>query len=228
MTKNKGLAITILGLILAVFQVLVFLIPFERGSVFWVAYGFTTFAILAQAAVVYIAVGKADTMKSKFMGFPIVHIGFVYLVAQLIIGGASMLLPMIPSWLSIIVQVVVLFVAAVSLIATEAGRDEINRIDKQVEQKVMFIQSLQVDLQMLLQKTDDVLVKKQLSALIDSVKYSDPMTSDALVPLERSLEETLAKLECAIQEKNTQTAGQLAEEFNQLLTQRNKKCKILK
>lgn len=82
--KNKVLGYSALGIAFIVLSVIMFVIPIERTTAFWIAYGFTVVAFGMQIALWKAALGREKTMKSKFLGFPLVHIGICYLLLQVV------------------------------------------------------------------------------------------------------------------------------------------------
>ena len=75
----------------ATFNLLVFVIPFQRNAVFWIAYAFAVIAILSQALIYRVAFDKADNLSRVFLGYPIFKIGKLYLVIQGILSIALMI-----------------------------------------------------------------------------------------------------------------------------------------
>ena len=82
MKKNSTNGYLLLGILFALVSVITFVVPAERSTAFWIAYAFTAVAFVAQIGIWKIALGKGETLKSKFLGFPVVHIGVVYLIIQ--------------------------------------------------------------------------------------------------------------------------------------------------
>ena len=78
--KNKNLGYAVLGILFVLISVIVFVIPTEKTATFWIAYIFTAIAFVAQIAIWKKALGKEATLKSKFLGLPVVHISIVYLI----------------------------------------------------------------------------------------------------------------------------------------------------
>ena len=76
----------LLALLLVVYNVLAFAIPFKHTGVFALSYAFTMIAILAQAYVIRSAFYRGEGVRSKFYGFPIAVVGAAYLAVQLVLG----------------------------------------------------------------------------------------------------------------------------------------------
>ena len=222
MKKNNLKSYLALGIVFALFNVIAFVIPTEKTATFRVAYAFTALAFAAQIPLWKIAFGKKDTLKSKFLGIPVIHVGFTYLTVQLIAFAVFMCLPKLPAWLSVVVCSIILAVSALSAIAGQAGANEINRIEEKIKVKRAFIQFLQVDIEMLAESEADAEMKAALVKLAEKVRFSDPMSHEMLGELESRISAKVDEMKTASDKKA------LIEEVSTLLTERNKKCKILK
>ncbi len=225
-TKNKGMSLAAVAVVLAVFNVIAFVLLFQKGGGFWVGYGFTMFAILLTTAVGFYALGH-EGMKSKFYGAPIVMVAWVYLIVQAIVGILEMAIPVIPYRYEIVLNVILLGVCLIGLIGVNMGKEEIERIDEKVKGKVFYIKSLQGDVEGLISRTEDNALKKSLKNLSDTIRYSDPMSSPQLATVENQIEVKTAMLAEAVGTGNGSAEG-LIDELQQLFAERNRKCKLLK
>ena len=84
MSKNRRLSALILALVFVLFNIIAFTIPTIKTATVWTAYGFTVVAFALQLLVWKQAFDKTETLKSKFLGIPVVHVGIVYLAVQLL------------------------------------------------------------------------------------------------------------------------------------------------
>ena len=91
MNKSMIRFLVILAVVLIVFVVIAFVIPFAHTGVFWVALVFGLIAIAAQLYVQPKAFA-GEGARSKFYGFPIGRVGVIYLIAQLVLSLAAMAL----------------------------------------------------------------------------------------------------------------------------------------
>ena len=222
MKKNKGLAYAILGIVFILFNIIAFVIPTEKTPTFWIAYTFIIIAFAVQIGVWKLAFGKTDTIKSKFLSIPIIHIGIVYLIAQLIAFAVFMAVPTLPAWIAVVVSVLLLGISAICLIATEAGRDEINRVEEKVQRKIFYITALQTDIEILAKQEKDGDIKIALAKLVDTIRFSDPMSNEMLTDIETQISNKVAEL------KTAEDKSAIITELNLLLTERNRKAKLLK
>lgn len=220
--KNKVLGYSALGIAFIVLSVIMFVIPIERTTAFWIAYGFTVVAFGMQIALWKAALGREKTMKSKFLGFPLVHIGICYLLLQVVALIVFAAIPELPTWSAIVTCVLLLGVSAICLISSEAGRTEIDRVEKVVQKKVFYIRSLQSDLEMIAETENNQEIKKMLIQLAEKIRFSDPMSSDELEDIENRIISKVNEL------KNCSDKQSVIKELDLLLIERNKKCKFLK
>ena len=222
MKKNKLMSYLALGIVFALFNVIAFVIPTDKTATFWTAYVFTVVAFLLQLLVWKVAFGKKDTLKSKFLGIPVIYVGATYLIVQLIVFAIFMIFPMLPVWLAIVVCSIVLAISMLFVIAGGAGANEINRVEEKIKVKRAFIQFLQADIEMLAESETDPETKVSLKKLAEKVRFSDPMSHEMLGELESRISAKVEELKFA------DNKSALIKEIDQLLLERNKKCKILK
>lgn len=140
--KNKNLGYVVLGVLLVLVSIIAFVIPTEKTGTFWIAYVFTAIAILAQIVIWKKTLGKEDTLKSKFLGLPVVHIGIAYLVIQIVAFAVFMAVPTLPIWSAIVVCAAILGFSIIFMMVGEVGHEEIERVEAKVQKKVFFIKEL--------------------------------------------------------------------------------------
>lgn len=222
MKKNSTKGYVILGILFALVSIIAFAAPTAKTATVWIAYVFTAAAFVAQIGIWKAALGKEETLKSKFLGFPVVHIGIVYAVIQVIAFAVFMFVPTLPAWSAIVVCSVIAGISAVCMISADAGRNEIERVEAKIQKKVFYIRELQADVELLADNENDVAVKTALLQLAEKIRFSDPMSSEQLADLESKISTKFAEL------KTTLSKLEIITELNSLLDERNKKCKILK
>jgi len=224
--KNKSMSLTVALIIVAIFNLVVFVIPFNRGGGFWSGYTFSMLAIVLTVLVSAYAF-KHEGIKSKIYGLPLISLVWRYLIIQLILGLMQMFLDFIPVpfQYGLVVNAILLGLCLIWLIAVETGKDEIIRIDEKVKEKTFYIKSLQIDVEGLAERTSDEPSKKARKDLAETIRYSDPMSNPQLATIENKIEIGIANL-C----KTTDSTGIMnyCNELQQLLAERNRKCKVFK
>ena len=90
MNKNKTRLYITIGIIFAAFSVIAFAVPFQKNGTFWIAYLFGVIALAVQLYAMPKAFG-GESIRSKFYGFPVARIAFIYLIAQLALSLVAMI-----------------------------------------------------------------------------------------------------------------------------------------
>ena len=228
MKKNSVFAGFVLLISMVVYNVAVFVFANNFKANFWCGYVFTMAAFLLQILFAFIAFGKADTLKKTFLGLPIVQLGFTYLVLQVIWGFLVIFVTAITASIGAVASVVLLGIYLIAIISAVAGREMVQATEDKVKVKTFYIKSLLVDVESLVDKTEDVVLKKNLKDLIDIIKYSDPMSSDSLFGIESKIEAKAEALINVVGTADISNAKSLISELQSLFIERNKKCKLLK
>lgn len=221
MKKNSTKGYVILGILFVLISIIAFAVPTVKTATFWIAYVFTAAAFAAQIVIWKTALGKEGTLKSKFLGFPVVHIGIVYAIIQTVAFAVFLFVPTLPVWSAIVVCSVIAGISAVCMISADAGRDEIERVEAKVQEKTFYIKQLQADVELLVISETDTATKSALMQLAEKIRYSDPMSDEQLAAIEDRITEKIAELKAS-------TDKAKINELNSLLDERNRKIKIFK
>lgn len=222
MKKNNLMSYLALEIVFALFNVIAFVVPTDKTATFLTAYAFSIVAFAVQIPLWKITFGKKDTLKSKFLGIPVIHVGIAYLIIQLIAFAIFMIFPTLPVWLAVVVYAIILAIFALCSISGQVGANEINRVEEKIKIKRAFIQFLQIDIEMLAEAETNTETKAALKNLAEKVRFSDPMSHEMLGELESRI---TAKVE---EMKTLDNKIDNIKEIELLLTERNKKCLILK
>ena len=229
MKKNAIRWWVVLGVVLVVYNVLAFALPFPKTAVFAVSYLFTTIAILAQIYVIRTAFYRGEGVKSKFYGFPIAKLGVIYLAVQLIAGLVFMALGLIvPVWLPLALYVVLLGIAAAGFVAADAARDEVVRQEVKLEKDVSRMREFQAKGRALVALNKVSEAARPLEKLAEDLRFSDPVSSEALTEIEDQLAECLAQLQEAVSAQKTEQILSVCREAERILAERNQLCKLSK
>lgn len=222
MNKNSIRGYAILGILFVILNIFAFAIPTLKTVTFWIAYTFTVIAFAAQIYIWKAAIGCKNTLKSKFLGFPVLHIGIIYLIVQLIIFALFLFFYRLPAWSALVICAVIAGIFAICTIAANTGRDEIEHVETKVQEKVFYIKSLQTDVELLANAETDSATKDELSKLAERIRFSDPMSHEQLSELEKQITVKVLELKAAT------AKTEIIAELKLLLDERNRKCKMLK
>ena len=222
MKKNSSKGYLILGILFILVSVIAFAVPAAKTAAFWISYAFTVVAFAAQIIIWNAALGRSESLKSKFLGFSVVHIGIVYLVVQIIALIVLLFIPTLPIWSAVVACAVIAGVSAACMIASDVGRSEIERVSAKAQQKTFYIKQLQADVELLANAESDAKVKAELLRLAEKIRYSDPMSHEQVAELEAQIAEKVSDLKAAANK------GEIITEIHSLLDEQNRKIKILK
>lgn len=138
-----------------------------------------------------------------------------------------MLISPLPYWVGVIACAIVLVATALSVIKATVAVNEVERVDKKVKTQTFFIKSLTVDAETLIARAKSETAKAATKEVYEAIRYSDPMSNDALASVEGQISVAFAKFSDAVANESGDIAN-LANEVVILVGDRNKKCKLLK
>ena len=229
MTKNQKRTLIVLAIVLIVFSVLTFALPFKMNGLFWLSYLTGVFAIAIQLYVLRIAFSGAESVKSKVYGYPVARIGILYMAAQLVLSLVFMALAAIaPIWIAVVLYVLLFAAAAIGFIGADATRDEVERQEVKVETDTTCMTKLRSQVYPLAGRCADAEAKAALSELADEFRYSDPVSSDALKTIETELETAVAQLQEVVATGDAGEISNACKKVKELLAERNRLCKLNK
>lgn len=218
-----------LGVVLVLYILIAFLIPFAHTATFWVSFLFTLIAFGVVAASIYIAFIKDPDAKSRFYGFPIAKIGVIYGVVQLVTGLVFMALAAwVPAWIAVLVYAIALGAAVIGLVSAEAVVEEIHVQDGKLKKDVALMRALQSKVNQMASQCDKPDAAAVVKAFAEEMRYSDPVSSDALAEIEADLSAAVDELQSAIVDGDSNATKQLCRKATGLLAERNRLCKLNK
>lgn len=234
MKKNFKFYALIWVILLAVWCAVVFLVrPIIPGYVidydarFWIAFVFIVAAFIGNLVCAYFAF-KAENLKKMFLNLPLITVSWSALIAMLVVGSGLMLIPNCPAWIAAIVCIVVLAFNAIAVIKAVWATDTVNKVDEKVEAQTSYIKNLTVDAESILSRAKSEPVKAECKKVYEAVRYSDPMSNDALSVIEAKITVKMDEFASAVGADDAEKAKEIADETVILVGDRNKKCKLLK
>ncbi len=230
MTKNFKRYIIIVFIIAVIYNVLVFAIPFTHKSLFsfWLTWGFGLLCIVAQPFIGYFGFKDTKTYKSKVYGWPIVILGYVYLVVQLLLCLISFIVGAfvgIPFWIILVIQVIIVGLVLIGLIVNDTYKEEITKIENNLPITTKFISDLRVDSETVLKKIINQEIKTQFEKFVEEVRYSDPVSNDSLVEIEDKINKKYILLKDDLLNRVSDRAINDINDLIILLDERNKRVK---
>lgn len=234
MKKTFNLYIVVWILLLALFNIIVFVSPstagvvYKFGGAFWSGYIFITLALIGQLICGYFAFTKSATKERLFLNLPFITISYSSLIISAIVGTVCMAVPGIPNWIGIIVGTLVLGVHSIAIIKAVAAAEIVDTLDGKVKAQTSFIKNLTLDAQALVNHANSSEIKNQCQKVYEKLRYSDPMSSDSLSGIEQQIKEELQALTDSVIAGDSSATESFAHSIMILIDERNNKCKYNK
>lgn len=225
MNKNQKHYIGIWAILFVLFQLIAFISPgwinIEKyTSSFWIGYAFITLSFVGQLLCTMTAL-KEENLTKLFYRIPLIRISYTGLIVSFVAGGACMLLSPLPYWIGALVAVIVLATTALALVKASAAADIVAEIDDRISKQTFFIRNLTVEAENLMARAKTPEAKAACKKVYEALRYSDPMSSEALTEIESKIEAQFVAFSNAI-------SPEAAEKLLLLIGERNRKCKLLK
>lgn len=227
MNKSKQFSFLVLGILFVTFSLCAFLLPIKQDFVFQISFVFVFIAFGVGFAMCEIVIGNKTTLAWKFLGFPILYVSFFYLFVQIINFVVLINISTITAEIVWLVNLLILAFAAICLIAAYFGRGTVADIDTEIAKKTSFCNLVLLEVEIINLRITDPELKKEVSKLIETIKYSDPVSNENLLDIEKEIKKMIFNLKDVIA-TNKEIAKKYASEISLLFEQRNKCCKALK
>lgn len=219
----------VIAILLIIYNLLVFIIPFAQNGVFWLSYGFTLDAFVVASVACVIAFRSGKGITSKFYGFPVAKVGIIYLAIQIVLCFAFMALSQhVPIWLGVLIYAIALGAAVVGLVVTDTVRDHIQDQDVKLSNSVSTIRSVQSKVHQMMMLCDDPKTTAAVKKFAEELRYSDPVSAPALAEAEADLSAAIDNLQQAIADGDNTAILALCKQGQLLLAERNRLCKLNK
>lgn len=217
---------------LAAFNAVVFLVrPIIPGyeihydARFWVTWAFVIAAFVGNLLCARTAF-KAKNLQKLFYKLPLINVSYTGLILMLVLGGILMLIPDCPEWIAAIVCVIVAAFAAIAVVKAHWAGEMVQETDERVAQRTQLIRQLTLEAETLIGRTDTSEARATAEKVYEALRYSDPMSSDALSEVEARLADKFHAFTVSV------TSGKDMEEAARALLitldERNKRCRAMK
>ena len=225
MKKETIRAVAAAVILLILYHLVVFLLPFAKTTVFWISYLFTLVSFGVAALSIYISFIKAPNAMSRFYNFPIARLGVGYCITQSVLGLIAMALgALIPGWVAVLVYAIKLGAALLGLISAETVVETVIAQDAKLKKDVTMLRGLQSKVSRMAAQSDDPALK----ALAEEFRYSDPVSSEDIAEAEAVLSAIIDVLQGAFVDGDNAAVAQLCRKASAALAERNRLCKLSK
>ena len=218
----------ILGIIFAVISLIVFLVLKDFTATFWLGYIFLAIAFIASFASV-VCLFKSKKKDAIFLGIPLATYTLTYLGIATVSSLIFMFLKDFIIWqVALIVCIIPLTVFLVFAILALMARSVIEEINENVAKKVRNLKNLVVDVDLMVEVCQDETLKAKLKKLSETIRYSDPMSNDAVADVEDRIIGKMAELRVYNENGQIEEATKAVTSLEILYVERNRKLAISK
>jgi len=223
-TWHSYLGIWAIALLL--FHAVVLIVPIEKKESFFAGYSFIVMAMIGQLVCVRQAC-RSENAEKFFYRLPLITVSTAGVWIMTVLGGLTMAVPAIPVWVGVVLCLAVLAFTAMALMTATMEADVVVQKDEAVKTSMLFIRSLTVKAERLMTKAATGEAKTVTKRVYEAIRYSDPMSTEALSRIEAQILGQFERFSAAI-EDNTQEAASLGEALIALIEERNATCKWMK
>ena len=230
MSKVSKNYIVVWGVMLALFNLIVFISPGWDGTAkytgaFWIAYAITTVAFIFHLIFALIAFKDAGNSKQKlFLNIPIIWISYVGLIITIVVGALCMLNSFLPMWAAGIAMGIVLAIFLLSIVKTKIAIQAVEDIGARVQVSTGFIKGLRVDAESLVGRASPE-SRDICSKVSEALRYSDPVSNELSAGVDNDIKSKFDEFAAAAKSGDDSKAGTLGNELLDLIEERNKKCR---
>ncbi len=198
---------------------------------FWVSWVFMLVAFVTLAFMGVMLGKKGFSIRDWWFGYPLVKHSIWFIAAEF---AASVLFMILDIFVNVnvalvfIPQFILLGVYMVLAISCLYAKTTVDEVREKTLSKTMSMKLLIVDAEMLPKICKDEEARLEFVKLAEELRYSDPVSHQALVALEGELANVIANANAMLKQDKVEEALKLCKEASLLLDQRNKKCMVLK
>ena len=223
--KNFKYYFAIWAILFVVFNAVVFIVAANTGVIagmevsFWVSYALIVVSFVAQLLCARSAF-SGDSRK-LFYGLPMIQVSYTGLIVSIIAGAILISVRVIPDWIGAVVCLIIAAIEAIAIVKAKAAADIASDRDAEIRQKTSFIREMTAEAEMLYKSASTEEEKRELKKLYEAFRYSDPVSCDKALDLEKAILRNVQTLKNQYSEKTI-------TEIKSTLLERNQMCKDIK
>lgn len=194
---------------------------------FWMGYSFVTLSFLVQMLCTWYAF-KAETLDELFFNLPLIRISYTGLILSFIVGGGCMLISSLPVWIGGLICMIFMVANAIAVIKASAAGEMAMETGEKTKEQTYFIKAMILEARSLTDRAKDEGTKAACNRVYEALRYSDPVSSEALLVAEQAISDGFTELAGAVAEGNVEMVEAAATRLLVAIEDRNRRCKALK
>lgn len=223
---NKKLILYILLdlVFLAVFNTIFFVAGgTEHPASVWISYGFIHFAYLMVLATPFLT---RKSSSAFVFGFALYSVSSVYFIIEFIIGLIFVFVRSDSYKTSLIVQVIIAGIYAITLLSNMIANEHTADNIKRHEDEVAYIKNASSRVKLLVGKTSDKKANKELEKTYDLLRSSPTKSIATVKLLEEEINNKVFELEDAVSSNNIDQTITVASVIASMVEERNRKIQL--
>ena len=230
MKKIRLLVLLAATLLIAAQYATMFVIPnalkLTLGSAFWISFAYISIAYVASTLIIYF--GLDEKRDASIHVGALLSVTCSYIALETVLANLFIYLPNIeflPVFLSQLATFLVYATVAVMVLVGIFWKEKNAKV---VEQKVNYINGLELNLSKAIGLVEDAEIKKQLESFKEKVHYSDPMSNEKCLMEEQKVDELCRIIAGKASENKFEEIPELVKEAERYLASRNQICLMTK
>lgn len=217
------------ALAIALYSAVVWLMPWEKTGNLILSYVSTLLAFGVLFFVWKFAWADSKNAMSKFYGLPVIRVGLIYLIVQIVFSVGIMVLPgLIPGRIVLLINIGFMCLFLIGIITTKEIKTQIDSMETGQQVQTVVVKKLRAEARQLSRAFQNPATEKYLHQIEERLEYSDPVSTPELENEEKSLILMLEQIKEALQKSDLERFEKLSNQFLTELDKRNDLCKIYK
>ena len=216
-------------IVIAFMNVLLFLTPIADGNKFtvnfWLGYSMLT-AVFVSMFLFYMF--RSDDPDKIFYGLLLRKSARNAFLEIFIAASLCIFVPFLTTVGGILICASAVTIAAIGFLRVRGAVVATKKIGDKVRDRTLFVRTLAARAENLSQNSAIPGIKARAKEVYEAIRYSDPVSNDGLKDIEDKISLMFGEFSSAVSNDNHQKASDVADSLLTLLSERNKKCKILK
>lgn len=229
MTNKGKMFAGMLALAFVAYNLVLFVIAgFDHYASFWISYGFMILSFLTLAGAGFVLGSRGMFLRDWLFGYPLIKHTIIYIVCEFVVSTIFIIVDSDGWKLAFVLQFLLLAVYLVFAVSCFLAKTTIEEVKQKVAEKTQYIKLLTAEVNSIAAKCADAEAKAEIAKLADELRFSDPMSNEALREVEEKLAAVVAECNSAVEAGDSENAKFFCKKAANLLVERNNKCKALK
>ena len=233
LSNRSKIVLAMIAIVFVVFNIVFFLVATSTAlnANTFISWAFMILGFVSFLLFSFLSASKDGVDRYMFLRFTLITHCTIYLVVDFVLAILFTILGAIfdisPIW-TIAIQTIALGVHICIALVCLMAKTNVAAVDAEVKQRTSRMKGFRVETEMLVEYCTDVNAKNDFRKFAEAVRYSDPMSCDALASIEAQITVKFTELCEAVNADNAESITTLANEVCILVNNRNQKCKLFK